>query len=298
MAKVIAFANQKGGVGKTTTCFNLGVNLALQGKKVLLIDNDSQGNLTTYTGSMDVSRESVTIADILQNTITGAPMEPRYGIQTYHPKKADSVDFIACNSSLSNVETMLAGFKFVKPYVANGGIEVKENCPLAQFDFTIASNGVLRKYLESQRPKYDYILLDSSPSLSIATLNVLTAADSLIIPTESKMFGAVGIQQLLSTVRQLQEKHINPRIKVEGILFSMTDNRTALSGQARELVTRSYRDRGIPVFQTEIPAATKVAESSAMGVSINKHNPSGEATRAYISLAKEVIAHGEKSLAR
>ena len=236
MTKVIALANQKGGVGKTTTTVNLGIGLARHGKKVLLIDADAQGNLTDSLGWNEPDKLPVSLATVMSKVITEEPIEPNEGI-LHH---AEGVDLMPANIELSAMEVSLVN--------------------------TMSRESVLRNYLNEVKDKYDYVLIDCMPSLGMITVNALAAADSVIIPVQAHYLPAKGMSQLLQTIGRVK-KNINPNLKIDGALITMVDSRTNFAKEISSLLRDNYGDK-LRVFKTEIPLAIKAAETSAEGKSI------------------------------
>lgn len=262
MTKVIALANQKGGVGKTTTTVNLGIGLARQGKKVLLIDADAQGNLTDALGWNEPDALPVSLATIMSKVIADEPIESDEGI-LHH---AEGVDLMPANIELSAMEVSLVN--------------------------TMSREVVLKNYLAEIKPKYDYVLIDCMPSLGMITVNALTAADSVIIPVQAHYLPAKGMAQLLQTIRRVQ-RNTNPNIKIDGVLMTMVDGRTNLSKDVSYMLRSNYGDK-LRIFKTEIPLAVKAAETSAEGKSIYLHDKNGKAAMAYEALTKEVLRGGKQ----
>ena len=262
MTKVIALANQKGGVGKTTTTVNLGIGLARHGKKVLLIDADAQGNLTDSLGWNEPDKLPVSLATIMSRVITEEPIEPNEGI-LHH---AEGVDLMPANIELSAMEVSLVN--------------------------TMSRESVLRNYLNEVKDKYDYVLIDCMPSLGMITVNALAAADSVIIPVQAHYLPAKGMSQLLQTIGRVK-KNINPNLKIDGALITMVDSRTNFAKEISSLLRDNYGDK-LRVFKTEIPLAIKAAETSAEGKSIYAHDAHGKAAAAYDALIKEVLSDGRK----
>lgn len=255
--KIIALANQKGGVGKSTTAINLGVGLAQYGKRVLLIDADSQGNLTTMLGIKRPDELAVTLATNLEKIIMDKPFEKGEGI--LHCE--EGVDLIPSNIELSATEVNLVN--------------------------TMSRETVLKTYLKEIQSGYDYILVDCMPSLGMLTLNALTAADSVIIPVQSHYLSAKGLEHLLKTIRKVQ-RQLNPKLRIEGILLTMTQSRTNFSKVIGELLRDTY-GKDIHIFRSEIPFSIKGAEMSAYGRSIYSFEPKGKVAKAYEDFTREVL---------
>lgn len=259
MCRVIAIANQKGGVGKTTTTSNLGIGLARQGKKVLLIDADAQGSLTASLGIREPDRLEITLATIMGNIINDEEIRSDYGILSHD----EGVDFIPGNIELSGLETSLIN--------------------------VMSREIVLRTYIELQRDNYNYILIDCMPSLGMITINVFTCADSVLIPVQAAYLPIKGLEQLIKTIGKVK-RQINQKLEIEGILLTMVDNRTNYAKDISNLLIENYGSK-VHIFENSIPMSVRAAEISAEGVSIYKHDPNGKVASAYKSLTKEVLCN-------
>lgn len=259
MCRVIAIANQKGGVGKTTTTSNLGIGLARQGKKVLLIDADAQGSLTASLGIREPDRLEITLATIMGNIINDEEIRSDYGILSHD----EGVDFIPGNIELSGLETSLIN--------------------------VMSRETVLRTYIDLQRDNYDYILIDCMPSLGMITINVFTCADSVLIPVQTAYLPIKGLEQLIKTIGKVK-RQINQKLEIEGILLTMVDNRTNYAKDISNLLIENYGSK-VHIFENSIPMSVRAAEISAEGVSIYKHDPNGKVASAYKSLTKEVLCN-------
>ncbi|MNH81906.1 Sporulation initiation inhibitor protein Soj [compost metagenome] len=252
MSKIIAIANQKGGVGKTTTSVNLGAGLATLGKKVLLVDIDPQGNTTSGIG---INKADVAncIYDVLINEV--------------HPKEAIT-------------PTQIEGLDMIPATIQLAGAEI-ELVP------TISREVRLKKSLQQVKSLYDYIIIDCPPSLGILTINSLTAADSVLIPIQCEYYALEGLSQLLNTVRLVQ-KHLNTSLQIEGVLLTMFDARTNLGIQVIEEVKKYFQQK---VYKTVIPRNVRLSEAPSHGQSIITYDPRSKGAEVYLELAKEVISY-------
>jgi chromosome partitioning protein len=266
VSKVIAIANQKGGTGKTTTTVNLGIGLAVQGHKVLLIDADAQGNLTDSLGYQEPDNLPISLATILSKTMMEEPYETDEGILRH----IEGVDIMPGNIELSAIEVSLVN--------------------------TMSRETVMRSYINTIKNKYDYVLIDCMPSLGMMTINALAAADTVIIPVQAHYLPAKGMTQLLHTIGRVR-RQINPKLTIDGVLLTMVDNRTNFAKDISFVLRRDYGDK-LRVFQTEIPLSIRAAETSAEGKSIYAHDPRGIAAKAYEAFTKEVQNIGEKQRKR
>ena len=263
MGKVICIANQKGGVGKTTTCVNLGIALAMAGKRVCLIDSDPQGSLTESLGYRNPDEMENTLADVLK-----AEMEPD-----------DNLSRTLENTILHHVE----GVDLLPGNIELAGVEVSM--------VNLMSRELLLKTAISKiRNDYDYIIIDCMPSLGMLTINALAAADTVIIPVQAAYLPAKGLEQFLMTVSKVR-RQINRKLRIEGILLSMVDCRTNFAKEIIALIYETYGSH-IKIFQTQIPLSVRAAESSASGISIFSHDSKGKVAAAYRELTQEVMKDG------
>lgn len=259
MSKIIALANQKGGVGKTTTAMNLGLGLAAEGKKVLLIDADPQGSLTISLGYREQDAFKESLIDIMSLLANDEEVPENFGI-IHH---SEYVDLIPSDIGLSTIEFNLAN--------------------------VLSREMVLKSYTESVRGYYDFIIIDCMPSLGIMTINALACADSVLIPVQAAYLPVKGLQQLIKTIYTIK-KRLNQKLEIEGILFTMVDNRTIFAKEIVSEVNEIY-GKSIKVFPTEIPMSVRTAETSQVARSIYDYDPNGKAAAAYKSLTKEVLNH-------
>ena len=262
MTKVIAIANQKGGVGKTSTTVNLGAGLVRQGFDVLLVDMDYQANLTMALGFQNPDEMQFTIANVLQKAVREETIIPEEGILT----NEEGIDLMPSNVQLSGVELAL-----INEY---------------------GREAVLKQYIDVVRLNYDYILIDCAPSLSVLTINALVAADSVLIPTQPQYFSMAGIQRFYYTFCKVKRK-MNPSLQIEGVLVTMMDNRPNFTKDLVAQLRESYGDT-FKVFDTEIPMSIRMSESSARGRSIFAYDRKNKVAAAYEKLTREVIENGRE----
>ena len=259
MCKIIAIANQKGGVGKTTTTSNLGIGLVKQGKKVLLVDADAQGSLTASLGFSEPDKLEITLATIMGNIINDVEMPSDYGIL----KHEEGIDLMPSNIELSGLEVSLVN--------------------------VMSRELIFRSYIEMIKANYDYIIVDCMPSLGMITINVFACADSILIPVQAAYLPVKGLEQLIKTIGKVR-KQMNPKLTIEGILLTMVDNRTNYAKDISALVIENYGTK-VKIFKNSIPISVRAAESSAEGISIYQHEPKGKVAMAYFSLTEEVLAN-------
>lgn len=257
MGKIICAANQKGGVGKTTTTSNLGIGLAKQGKKVLLIDADAQGSLTASLGFREPDKLEETLATVMSSIINDEEVEPDYGIL----KHDEGIDLMPGNIELSGLEVSLVN--------------------------VMSRELVLRSYIEQIKDRYDYILIDCMPSLGMITINVFACADSILIPVQAAYLPVKGLEQLIKTIGKVK-RQINPKLTIEGILLTMVDSRTNYARDISAMLVENYGSR-VRIFENSIPISVRAAEISAEGISIYRHDPKGRVADAYRFLTEEVL---------
>ena len=260
MSKVIAIANQKGGVGKTEVASNLGVGMAMTGKKVLEIDADPQGNLTSSLGIDNVDELENTLASFMEREINENQLNP----EEYILHNEEGVDLMPCNIKLAGMDYMIMN--------------------------ALSRERLLEAFVSQVRDSYDYIIIDCSPSLNLVTINVLTAADSVIIPVEASYLSMTGLQQLLTSIGSTKRK-LNKKLEIEGIVINKVNTRTNHERDIIDKLREAYGSQ-IKVFDVMIPESVRAKECTAFGVSIYKHDPKGKVAKAFEELTKEVLEHG------
>ena len=253
MAKTIAIANQKGGVGKTTTSINLAAGLAYLNKKVLLIDFDSQGNATQGIGHR-VGLNDLTVYDTLLNDVSVE--------KCIKSLKTPPLDILPSNMNLAGADLQLADIEDHREQYLNNAIKTIKD-------------------------KYDYIIIDCPPSLGLLNTNALTAADSVLIPVQCEYYALEGITQLLQTIRLVQ-RAFNPNLKIEGVLLTMYDARTNLSSEVAQDIRKHFKEKA---YKTFIPRNIKLSEAPSVGKSIFDYEVNSDGAKAYVSLTREVIAN-------
>ena len=253
MAKIIAIANQKGGVGKTTTSINLAAGLAYLNKKILLVDFDPQGNATQGVGYR-VGLQDLTVYDAILNDT-----DIRECIKTL---SKPPMDILPANISLAGADLELAKIE-----------EHREE--------------LLKQALSAVEDDYDFIIIDCPPSLGLLNTNALTAADSVLIPVQSEYYALEGITQLLQTIRLVQ-KLFNPDLKIEGVLLTMYDARTNLSAEVGQEIRKHFKEKA---YRTYIPRNVKLSEAPSSGLSIYDYELNSEGAKAYVALTREVLAN-------
>lgn len=255
MGRIIAIANQKGGVGKTTTAINLSASLASLGKKVLAIDMDPQGNMSSGLG-VDKNEVEKTVYDLIIGNI---------GIEEcIYEELIENLDVLPSNIDLSAAEIELIG------------VDNKEY--------------ILRDEVNKVKEKYDFIIIDCPPALSMLTINAMTTSDSVLVPIQCEYYALEGLSQLIHTIELVQER-LNPELEIEGVVFTMYDARTNLSLQVVENVKDNLNQN---IYKTIIPRNVRLAEAPSYGMPINLYDPKSKGTESYLLLAEEVINKGEE----
>ena len=259
---VIAICNQKGGVGKTATAVSMGIALTENGKKVLLVDFDPQGDATYSLGWKNYDKLENTIASLMKKIIKDEIFKDGEAILTHK----EGVELVPANESLADMEVALVN--------------------------VMSRELVLRDYLDEVKDDYDYVLIDCPPSLGMLTVNALAAADSVLIPVQANPLPAKDMTQLLKTINKVK-RGINPRLKINGIVITLVDARTNLAKDVTMQLKENYGS-AIKIYDSQIPLAVKAAEVTAKGKSIFAYDENGTVAKAYKALAKEVISNGEK----
>ena len=255
MGRIIAIANQKGGVGKTTTAINLSASLASLGKKVLAIDMDPQGNMSSGLG-VDKNEVEKTVYDLIIGNI---------GIEEcIYEEVIENLDVLPSNIDLSAAEIELIG------------VDNKEY--------------ILRDEVNKVKEKYDFIIIDCPPALSMLTINAMTTSDSVLVPIQCEYYALEGLSQLIHTIELVQER-LNPELEIEGVVFTMYDARTNLSLQVVENVKDNLNQN---IYKTIIPRNVRLAEAPSYGMPINLYDPKSKGTESSLLLAEEVINKGEE----
>lgn len=260
MSKVIAIVNQKGGVGKTAVSSNLSVGLAMNGKKVMVIDADPQGNLTSSLGIDNADELENTLASFIEREITERQIE----LSEYIMHNEEGVDIMPCNIKLAGMDYMIMN--------------------------ALSREYLLDAFVSNVRDKYDYILIDCSPSLNLVTINVLTASDSVIIPVEASYLSMTGLQQLLASIGSTKRK-LNRKLEVEGIVINKVNTRTNHEKDIIGKLREAYGSQ-IKIFDVMIPESVRAKECTAFGVSIYKHDGKGKVAKSFEELTREVMEHG------
>ena len=255
MGRIIAVANQKGGVGKTTTAINLSSCLASLGKKVLAIDMDPQGNMTSGLG-IDKNEVEYTVYELILGQV--------------------GIEKVICKDALENLDVLPTNINLSAAEIELIGVEEKEF--------------IIRKEVDKVKKNYDFIVIDCPPSLSMLTINAMTTANSVLVPIQCEYYALEGLSQLIHTIDLVKER-LNPELKIEGVVFTMYDARTNLSLQVVENVKDNLQQT---IYKTIIPRNIRLAEAPSHGLPINLYDPKSSGAESYMLLAEEVINKGEK----
>lgn len=256
MGKIVSFANQKGGVGKTTTCINLSAYLAYLGKKVLVVDMDPQGNATSGLG-IDKSQKIKTLYDAIDGE--------------------EEIKDIIQKTKFENLEIVPSTVDLAGSEIELVAMREREH--------------VVKKILSEVKDDYDYLLIDCPPSLGLLTVNALTACDSVIIPIQCEFFALEGLSQLMNTIK-LVKKHLNPTIDIEGVILTMKDNRSNLIQQVSQEIHRFFGEK---VYKTAIPRSIRLAEAPSHGKPIIAYDSKSKGAISYYELAKEFLHRNKDS---
>ena len=256
MGRIIAVANQKGGVGKTTTAINLSSCLASLGKKVLAIDMDPQGNMTSGLG-IDKNEVEYTVYELILGQV--------------------GIEQVICKDALENLDVLPTNIDLSAAEIELIGVDEKEF--------------IIRKEVDKVKEKYDFIIIDCPPSLSMLTINAMTTANSVLVPIQCEYYALEGLSQLIHTIDLVKER-LNPELIIEGVVFTMYDARTNLSLQVVENVKDNLQQT---IYKTIIPRNIRLAEAPSHGLPINLYDPKSTGAESYMLLAEEVINKGEES---
>lgn len=254
MGRIIAIANQKGGVGKTTTSINLSACLSALGKKVLAIDMDPQGNMTSGLG-IDKENVEYTVYDLILGEV--------------------DIEKVICKDTLENLDVLPTNIDLSAAEIELIGVDNKEY--------------IIRDAVEKVKEQYDFIIIDCPPSLSMLTINAMTTADTVLVPIQCEYYALEGLSQLIHTIDLVKER-LNPRLEMEGVVFTMYDARTNLSLQVVENVKENLNKA---IYKTIIPRNIRLAEAPSHGMPINLYDPKSTGAESYMLLAEEVINKGE-----
>lgn len=261
MGRIISVANQKGGVGKTTTSMNMGVGLAKKGKKVLLIDFDPQASLTTAFGFDNPDEINVTMYDLIRLTIEEDELPPK---EKFIKVVGENISLIPCNIQLSAAEATLVN--------------------------TMSREFVLKSIIDQIKDDYDYIIIDTLPSLGMLNINSLVACDTVIIPLSPEFLSAKGLELFLMSIIRVKKK-LNSKLKIEGILLTMYRTRTRLAKEVLNMIIEAY-GKEIHIFEAKIPLSIKVGEAAMNNKSILDYSPHNGAAQAYKDFVDEVLKNG------
>lgn len=255
MGRIIAVANQKGGVGKTTTSINLSACLAALGKKVLAIDMDPQGNMTSGLG-IDKNEVEYSVYDLILGEV--------------------EIEQVICKEAIENLDVLPSNINLSAAEIELIGVEDKEY--------------IIHNEVEKVRDNYDFVIIDCPPSLNTLTINAMTTADSILVPIQCEYYALEGLSQLIHTIELVKER-LNPNLEIEGVVFTMYDARTNLSLQVVENVKDNLNQT---IYKTIIPRNIRLAEAPSHGLPIHLYDPKSAGAESYMLLAEEVINKGEE----